>query len=69
MASIALTGHTILQEIPHGPGHAEAAARLQCYGRSALPAARPPGIVQVFLYHIVSPLICVLLLHVGYKNR
>ena len=33
MASIALTGQTILQGTPNGPGHAEAAARLQRYAR------------------------------------
>lgn len=43
MASIALTGHTILQEIPHGPGHAEAAARLQRYARASVTAALASG--------------------------
>jgi len=50
-----------LHSSPNGLGHAEAAARLQHYGRNALPAAEPPGIVIVFLHQFTSPLIYVLL--------
>jgi Ca2+-transporting ATPase len=50
-----------LHSSPNGLGHAEAAARLQRYGRNALPAAEPPGIVIVFLHQFTSPLIYVLL--------
>jgi len=46
---------------PRGLSHAEAAARLQVYGRNALPVAEPPGIALVFLHQFVSPLIYVLL--------
>jgi len=45
---------------PNGLSHAEAAARLQRYGRNALPVAEPPGIVRVFLHQFTSPLIYVL---------
>ena len=44
----------------HGLSHAEAAARLERYGRNALPRVRPPGVVQVFLHQFTSPLIYVL---------
>lgn len=44
----------------HGISHAEAAVRLEHYGRNALPRARPPGVVQVFLHQFTSPLIYVL---------
>jgi Ca2+-transporting ATPase len=50
-----------LHSSPGGLGHAEAAARLQRYGRNALPAAEPPGITLVFLHQFTSPLIYVLL--------
>ncbi|MGD8876084.1 MAG: HAD-IC family P-type ATPase, partial [Gammaproteobacteria bacterium] len=50
-----------MQSSPKGLGHAEAAARLQRYGRNALPAAEPPGIALVFLHQFISPLIYVLL--------
>jgi magnesium-transporting ATPase (P-type) len=46
---------------PNGLSHAEAAARLQRYGRNSLPAAEPPGLVRVFLHQFTSPLIYVLL--------
>jgi magnesium-transporting ATPase (P-type) len=49
-----------LRSSPNGLPHAEAAARLQQYGRNALPAAEPPGIALVFLHQFVSPLIYVL---------
>ena len=63
-----LTPHTkpaeemlaILQSSPKGLSHAEADARLQHYGRNALPTAKPPGIVRVFLHQFASPLIYVL---------
>jgi P-type Ca2+ transporter type 2C len=45
---------------PNGLDHAEAQARLQRYGRNALPVAEQPGIVRVFLHQFVSPLIYVL---------
>ena len=50
-----------LHSSPNGLGHAEAAARLQRYGRNALPKAEPPGIALVFLHQFTSPLIYVLL--------
>ncbi|MGD8617903.1 MAG: HAD-IC family P-type ATPase [Gammaproteobacteria bacterium] len=46
---------------PNGLGHAEAAARLQRYGRNALPVVEPPGLALVFLHQFTSPLIYVLL--------
>jgi len=49
-----------LQGASNGLGHAEADARLQRYGRNALPAAEPPGIARVFLHQFASPLIYVL---------
>jgi magnesium-transporting ATPase (P-type) len=45
---------------PNGLSHTEAAARLQHYGRNALPAAEPPGMARVFLHQFTSPLIYVL---------
>ncbi|MGB5438040.1 MAG: HAD-IC family P-type ATPase, partial [Gammaproteobacteria bacterium] len=50
----------VLQSSPQGLGHAEAAARLQHYGANALPTAKPPGIIRVFLNQFASPLIYVL---------
>ncbi|HYQ71710.1 MAG TPA: cation-transporting P-type ATPase, partial [Gammaproteobacteria bacterium] len=50
-----------LRSSPNGLDHAEAAARLQRYGRNALPVVEPPGIVRVFLHQFTSPLIYVLL--------
>jgi magnesium-transporting ATPase (P-type) len=44
----------------NGLSDMEAAARLQHYGRNALPAAEPPGIFRVFLHQFTSPLIYVL---------
>jgi len=49
-----------LQCSPNGLSHTEAAARLQHYGRNALPVAEPPGIARVFLHQFASPLIYVL---------
>ena len=49
-----------LQVTPNGLSQAEAAARLQHYGRNALPASKPPGIARVFLHQFTSPLIYVL---------
>ncbi len=49
-----------LHSTPNGLSHAEAAARLQHYGRNALPATEPPGIARVFLHQFTSPLIYVL---------
>ena len=51
---------TTLHSSPNGLSHAEAAARLQQYGRNALPAVEPPGIAMVFLHQFTSPLIYVL---------
>ncbi len=45
---------------PNGLSHVEAAARLQHYGRNALPVVEPPGIARVFLHQFTSPLIYVL---------
>jgi Ca2+-transporting ATPase len=53
-----LTG---LQSSPNGLGDTEAAARLQRYGRNALPVVKPPGLALVFLHQFTSPLIYVLL--------
>ena len=50
----------VLQSSPQGLGHAEAAARLQHYGANALPTAKPPGIIRVFMHQFASPLIYVL---------
>jgi len=50
-----------LQSSPNGLGQTEAAARLQRYGRNALPAVEPPGLALVFLHQFTSPLIYVLL--------
>ena len=44
----------------HGLTHAEAAARLERYGRNALPRAKPPGMARIFLHQFTSPLIYVL---------
>ena len=49
-----------MQSSPNGLGQADAAARLQQYGRNTLPASEPPGIVRVFLHQFASPLIYVL---------
>ncbi|MDH3901463.1 MAG: HAD-IC family P-type ATPase, partial [Gammaproteobacteria bacterium] len=49
-----------LHSSPNGLSHTEAAARLQHYGRNALPAAEPPGMARVFLHQFTSPLIYVL---------
>jgi magnesium-transporting ATPase (P-type) len=49
-----------LQSSPNGLSQADAAARLQHYGRNTLPASEPPGIVRVFLHQFASPLIYVL---------
>jgi magnesium-transporting ATPase (P-type) len=51
---------SILDSSPNGLSHAEAATRLQQYGRNALPAAEPPGMAIVFLHQFTSPLIYVL---------
>jgi len=45
---------------PNGLSHVEATARLQHYGRNALPSVEPPGIARVFLHQFASPLIYVL---------
>jgi magnesium-transporting ATPase (P-type) len=58
------TGDALLAALgssPHGLSHSEAAARLARYGRNALPRAKPPGIVRLFLHQFLSPLIYVLL--------
>jgi len=47
-------------DVATGLSQAEAATRLQQYGRNALPAAKPPGIARVFLHQFASPLIYVL---------
>ena len=49
-----------LNSSSNGLSQAEAAARLQRYGRNALPTAMPPGLVIVFLHQFTSPLIYVL---------
>jgi len=45
----------------HGLSRVEAATRLARYGRNALPRARAPGLVRVFLHQFISPLIYILL--------
>lgn len=49
-----------LQSSLHGLSRMEAAARLEHYGRNALPQPEPPGIFRVFLRQFASPLIYVL---------
>ncbi|MBT8117690.1 MAG: HAD-IC family P-type ATPase [Gammaproteobacteria bacterium] len=51
---------SILDSSPNGLSHADAASRLQQYGRNALPEAEPPGMATVFLHQFTSPLIYVL---------
>ncbi|MDL1959959.1 MAG: HAD-IC family P-type ATPase, partial [Deltaproteobacteria bacterium] len=51
---------TALRSSHHGLSRLEAATRLEQYGRNALPRAKPPGIVRVFLHQFISPLIYVL---------
>ncbi|QYZ79293.1 HAD family hydrolase [Methanofollis formosanus] len=46
---------------PSGLTAAEAAARLEVYGRNALPTREPPSIFQVFLRQFKSPLIFILI--------
>jgi len=46
---------------PQGLDHAEVAARRERYGKNALPAAEPPGLLVVFLHQFRSPLIYILL--------
>jgi len=60
----AATGDDILaatQGSLHGLTRMEAMARLEKFGRNALPRARPPGISRVFLRQFASPLIYVLM--------
>jgi len=45
----------------HGLSHAEAAARLQQWGRNRLPLAKTPSLARVFLHQFASPLIYVLM--------
>ena len=49
-----------LHSSPKGLSQTEATARLQRYGRNALPVAEPPGIIRVCLHQFASPLIYVL---------
>ncbi len=49
-----------LHATANGLDPAEAAARLQRYGRNTLPAPEPPGLIRVFLHQFTSPLIYVL---------
>jgi len=49
-----------LQSSALGLSDAESAARLQHNGPNALPRAKPPGILSVFLHQFASPLIYVL---------
>ncbi len=44
----------------HGLSATEASSRLEKYGRNALPRAKPPGVMRVFLRQFASPLIYVL---------
>ncbi|HXH10644.1 MAG TPA: HAD-IC family P-type ATPase [Alphaproteobacteria bacterium] len=50
-----------LQSSKHGLSRAEAAARLERFGRNTLPRPVPPGIVALFLRQFLSPLIYILL--------
>ena len=64
-AAHALTGDEVcafLSSPASGLTFSEARARLQHYGANALPRARPPSIVRVFLRQFASPLIYVLAL-------
>ena len=51
---------TALHGSHHGLSRAECAARLERFGRNALPRAKPPGMFRVFLHQFASPLIYVL---------
>ena len=51
---------TALRSSHHGLSRLEAATRLEQCGRNALPRAKTPGIVRVFLHQFKSPLIYVL---------
>ncbi len=62
-AAYALTGDEVcafLCSPTSGLTFSEARARLQRYGPNALPRARPPGMVRIFLRQFASPLIYVL---------
>jgi Ca2+-transporting ATPase len=49
-----------LESSRHGLTMESAAGRLEKYGPNALPRAKPPGVVRVFLHQFASPLIYVL---------
>ena len=54
----------VLERVRSGPGgleSAEAAARLQEFGRNDLPAPNPPGLGAIFLRQFLNPLIYILL--------
>jgi len=50
----ALSGST------HGLSQDEAADRLKNYGPNAMPKAKPPSIIHVFIHQFISPLIYIL---------
>ncbi len=50
----------VLSSSHHGLSRAEAEARLKHYGPNAMPKAKPPGIIKVFIHQFASPLIYVL---------
>ncbi len=61
----ALSGSEVIDALnssPHGLGHGEAAARLERFGRNALPRAEPTGILRVFLRQFLNPLIYILVI-------
>jgi magnesium-transporting ATPase (P-type) len=51
---------TQLSSSQHGLTHAEAELRLKNYGPNAMPKAKPPGIIKVFIHQFASPLIYIL---------
>ncbi|WP_102124627.1 cation-translocating P-type ATPase [Deinococcus planocerae] len=50
-----------LETAPEGLGDAEAARRLERYGRNALPAREPPSVWRILLRQLLNPLIYILI--------
>ncbi len=50
----------LLSSSRHGLTQAEAEERLKKYGPNAMPKAKPPGLVKVFIHQFASPLIYIL---------
>jgi len=51
---------TALSASTHGLSHIEAKTRLKTYGPNAMPKAKPPSIIKVFIHQFASPLIYIL---------